>query len=294
MLNGTKVKLVVFAPTLDNNISRPVISTISSNTIEYNDASFFDLNGDPYNVVAAQFDITGSEVSYRTLESGLFLDVNDQTGFNGYALTFSAIKPGSGLSIRAADLIAGQTTLGVEKSDVFTDNNTLFVNVDGLQFVTNDKFLIELGFNVEGNAGNNDLSGMGGRDALRGRAGNDDLQGKGGRDILTGGQGADVLTGGTAADIFQFKLAAESSVSQRDRITDFSHKQGDRIDVSDVGDFSFIGTARFSGDGIAELRFQLKSGDVYVVSGDTDGDGASDIVISVDSSTALQKSDFIL
>jgi Ca2+-binding RTX toxin-like protein len=305
MLTGTKVKIEILAPTLDNKITRPVTSTVSNHKVEFDDVNFFDLQGDPYNVVHGQFDITGSRVSYRTLESGMFLDVNDQTGFNGSAITFKSLNSSSGVTLRNADIDEAGTTLGVEASDVFTDKNTLFMNVDGLSFVTGDTVLMQLGFNVKGDAGNDKLAGMGGRDRVVGLAGNDQLAGNGGNDLLIGGLGADKLTGGGGADVFQFNLAAESvkKASGPDTITDFSHAQGDRIDFSHIPlglaravdeSFTFIGSDPFSGEGTAELRVGHRSGGVYVVSGDVDGDGKSDVVVHVTSSTPLEAADFML
>ena len=63
-----------------------------------------------------------------------------------------------------------------------------------------------------------------------GFAGNDRLFGLGGNDYLIGGKGNDFLTGGRGRDTFVFDLPA--GPTNVDRITDFSHKQKDRIALS--------------------------------------------------------------
>src|SRR5262249_37288393 len=49
---------------------------------------------------------------------------------------------------------------------------------------------------------------------------------------ITGGGGADTLTGGGGADKFEYSAVGNSNHSAFDAITDFSHAQGDKIDLS--------------------------------------------------------------
>ena len=58
----------------------------------------------------------------------------------------------------------------------------------------------------------------------------DRLDGGNGNDTLIGGAGNDVLTGGRGADTFKFLSKNDGT----DRITDFSVKQGDKIDIHEV------------------------------------------------------------
>jgi hypothetical protein len=301
MLDGSTVTLRILAPTIDNPITRPVVSTVLSDAVEFNDSSFYDLSGDPFNVVAAQFDIYGSTLSYRTLESGTFTNVDDRTGFNGYALSFSDLP--KGVSLRSAELVTSKTTLGVDASDILISGNGVFVDVDGLPFRTGDTILLNCGFNVRGTSGKETLSGDDGSDALYGFAGNDTLKGGAGKDFLSGGMGADRLYGDTGADRFVFKSVLESTVASagRDTIADFSRRDRDRIDLSSIDAdtttdgnqrFDFIGAKAFSGEA-GEVRIKVV-GTNSLAYADVNGDGKSDFSVLVNHVVDLQKSDFIL
>jgi serralysin len=100
-----------------------------------------------------------------------------------------------------------------------------------------------------GTWGNDVMTGTAGDDALYGRSGNDTLNGGAGNDVLKGGAGRDVLTGGAGADHFVFTSLADRG----DRITDFAHAQGDRIDVSGLlHAYGYHGTNPFA-DGTLKL-----------------------------------------
>ena len=71
-------------------------------------------------------------------------------------------------------------------------------------------------------------------DIITGNGGNNTLEGQGGNDVLSGKGGNDTLIGGTGADIFVFKVGVPDGVNSpfnNDTITDFSHSDGDRIDL---------------------------------------------------------------
>ena len=78
--------------------------------------------------------------------------------------------------------------------------------------------------------GVNSVFGSNFNDTILGGSGNDFLNGgNGGNDTLDGRGGNDNLTGGVGADIFVYAVGGGA-----DFITDFSHAQGDRIDVTGV------------------------------------------------------------
>ncbi|WP_343718488.1 calcium-binding protein, partial [Inquilinus sp.] len=147
--------------------------------------------------------------------------------------------------------------------------------------------------NVNGSKAGDTLIGSGGANALNGYEGND---------VIQGGAGKDTLTGGIGADRFVYAATGDSVVgANADRITDFSHAQGDRIDLSAIdantgaaGDqaFAFIGSGLFTGVA-GQLRF-TQGGGVTTVAGDVNGDGAADFHIQLTGTIALVAADFVL
>jgi serralysin len=99
------------------------------------------------------------------------------------------------------------------------------------------------------------------------------------------------MWGGEGADWFVVQSRNESgkTIKTADVIRDFSREEGDKIDVSGMGDFDFIGKKKFKGDGDAELNFKKGK-----LSGDADGDGQRDFMIKLTGVQKLQDSDFIL
>ena len=149
-----------------------------------------------------------------------------------------------------------------------------------------------------GNDGNDKLSGGTGTDELYGGAGNDYLSGGGGNDLLEGGTGKDTLDGGAGADDFVFSSTGEAGKdSSRDVINDFSHSQGDEIDLRGIDAstkasgnqaFSFIGSKDFSGKA---GQLQYENG---IVAGDVNGDKMADFHIEIANHLGLVAGDFLL
>ena len=153
-----------------------------------------------------------------------------------------------------------------------------------------------------GLGGNDRLNGGKGSDVLDGGKGDDRLDGGKGNDVLTGGIGTDHLTGGIGADTFVFALGDSAAAKDKaDTILDMNRKQGDHIDLHLIDAnaakggnqaFDFIGTAAFSHTA-GELRYKAVGGNVYVY-GDTNGDGAVDFSLQVNSIASIAAGDFIL
>ena len=149
-----------------------------------------------------------------------------------------------------------------------------------------------------GYAGRDHLSGGPGNDKLYGYRGSDHLSGGDGSDLLRGGMGKDNLVGGADGDVFAFRSTAEAGKGWlRDEIRDFSHSQGDKIDLSGIDAntnlsgnqaFSFIDTKAFSGHA---GQLQYLNG---VIAGDVDGDKAADFQIEITKDHALGLGDFLL
>ena len=134
-----------------------------------------------------------------------------------------------------------------------------------------------------------------------GGSGNDTIVASDAASTLTGGKGVDTLTGGAAADTFAFDDGDSAKRAKlADDVTNFSHAQGDRIDLSAIdaikggGDngFTFIGSSAF-GNHAGELRFEVKNGSLTLM-GDVDGNGKADFFIHLDHVTTLVQSDIVL
>ena len=95
------------------------------------------------------------------------------------------------------------------------------------------------GDNIRGSMAANMLMGGKGNDTIDGGTGNDTLDGGDGRDGVTGGMGADVFvfsmeTGHVETDFATADLT-DVSDSDEDNISDFSSRQGDKLDLSALG-----------------------------------------------------------
>jgi Ca2+-binding RTX toxin-like protein len=157
--------------------------------------------------------------------------------------------------------------------------------------------------NVNGGKAGDTIAGNAAANILNGYEGNDALTGVGGNDVLTGAGGKDTLTGGIGADRFVYAAIGESVIgANADRITDFSHAQGDRIDLSTIDAntaaagnqaFTFIGTGLYTHHA-GELRAAITSPGVTTIAGDVNGNGTSDFHIVLTGGIALQAADFML
>jgi Ca2+-binding RTX toxin-like protein len=137
---------------------------------------------------------------------------------------------------------------------------------------------------------------------LFGGKASDTLKGGAMNDLLHGNLGADTLAGGGGADAFRFQNVTESNSASMDQILDFTPGTDkielDRIDADTLtaGNqaFSWIGSDAFTGSA-GQLR-AYEQGGTWFVEGDTNGDGAADLVIALtlQGPTPLSASDFLL
>jgi serralysin len=127
---------------------------------------------------------------------------------------------------------------------------------------------------------------------LSGAAGNDTLVGGTAADRLVGGTGVDFMSGNGGADIFVFASGDSSAASgQHDRITDFI--SGDRIDLSAMGTFRFLGTSAFDGGTYALDYFYNAQTGLTTLLGDINGDRVADFAIDLTGNIALSGSSVI-
>ena len=111
---------------------------------------------------------------------------------------------------------------------------------------------------------------------------NDSILGGQTGDTVAGGGGGDTMFGNAGNDVFRYNASTDSTPAAQDLIRDFA--LGDVIDLSRIDAdslaagnqaFSFIGSAGFGGRA-GELRVEDQRNPIWLVQGDTDGDGAAD------------------
>ncbi len=134
---------------------------------------------------------------------------------------------------------------------------------------------------------------------LSGGVGDDVIIGGAGADTLTGGGGADTLTGGAGSDTFVFTAITDSKTTAADKILDFSHAEGDRIDLSAIdantkvsGNQAFAIANSFT-KSAGQMVLTAESGGYYL-EGDVNGDGAVDFGLHIVTHTPLAAADFYL
>jgi serralysin len=246
----------------------------------------------------------GADSVYANFGNSLPSDANNNLGTDpGLSLSEIKAKAAALTSAAALSKAAADTTTTAAAADLVLDVDETFTGSAGNDKLTggagSEKLTGLAGDDtVTGRAGSDTLVGGAGDDQLSGGKGSDLLQGGKGNDLLQGGTGKDVLVGGAGADEFVFRFVAEAGRGgQRDVIRDFSHRQGDEIDLSGIDanagtdgnqSFSFIGSKGFSGKA-AELQY--KNG---IVSGDVNGDKAADFHIEIANHHGLVGGDFIL
>ncbi|MES2945083.1 MAG: calcium-binding protein, partial [Pseudomonadota bacterium] len=180
---------------------------------------------------SADVDVTGNSKG-NLIFSGTGSNVIDAGAGRdtlSYLYTGAAVK----ISLQAAGI--AQVTGGSG-----TDTLYSIENLDGSNY----------GDTLDGNAASNVLNGGNGNDVLKGRGDTDWLDGGAGRDRLIGGTARDELKGGLGADIFEYNSIAETkpggSRFEWDIIVDFSHDEGDRIDLYSIdADLALAGNQAF-------------------------------------------------
>lgn len=129
---------------------------------------------------------------------------------------------------------------------------------------------------VQGTAAADNLVGTAAADLIDGEAGRDSIRGRAGADTIDGGTGRDHLWGQAGADVFSFGTG-----NGRDDIMDFSLRQGDRIDLSQVS-----GITGFQD--LVQHHLYDSNGSAYIVI-----DGKDDILIRNVDPNHLTEANFI-
>jgi beta-glucanase (GH16 family) len=190
---------------------------------------------------------------------------------------------------------AGSLPSGFSSADMKVDFVRAFqVDANATNATTGDAILA-----LDQQGVRNTIQGTGANNVLTGTSANEVLLGGGGNDKLIGGGGSDLLKGGAGADTFVFKATSDSTPAAPDQILDFSHAQGDKIDLSAID-----ANTKHAGDDAFKLVdwFTKTPGqlvdkihnDVHVIQGDVNGDGVADFTIYVNTTGSLSGGDFVL
>ncbi|WP_460132178.1 retention module-containing protein [Pseudomonas sp. S1_E04] len=201
------------------------------------------------------------------------------------------ITGGSGNDILFGDLISykGQEGSAALKAFAAEKLSTTVDHIDDRtlhQFITEhvqDVGALANASNIYGtNDGGDTLIGNAGNDILFGQGGNDTLSGGAGNDILVGGKGNDILTGGAGADTFVWLKGDTNTSGGFDRITDFKHSEGDKLDLSDLlqgnNDNNLSSYLKLSTDTAGNSTLSVSSTGSFT----TQGGGTADVTIKVD------------
>ncbi len=201
------------------------------------------------------------------------------------------VSGGSGNDIIFGDLISYKGQEGSAALKAFAAEK-LATTVDQIddrtlhQYITEhvqDVGALANASNIYGtNDGGDTLIGNAGDDILFGQGGNDTLSGGAGNDILVGGKGNDILTGGAGADTFVWLKGDTNTNGGFDRITDFKHGEGDKLDLSDLlqgnNDTNLSSYLRLTTDSSGNSTLSVSSTGSFT---GTSG-GTADVTIKVD------------
>ena len=224
------------------------------------------------------------------------------TGFDGAEYDFSSVTSTKGdVTLQVADSLtvnAATDLSGVSKVDFASPAEAMTLTLsaaqaDGILYVNQGEASVDVTETVS-------TDGV----SVYGTANDDVLRGTSeGGDTFFGSNGADVYhLSGTedTVNTIAYTAAAQTGLTSGDRDTIYGFNGaglagGDQIDLSALGDFTFVGTASFSGgeNGDGEVRYLQANGNTTIEI-DTNDDGAADMQIRVDGLQQFDAQDFVL
>ena len=135
-LVGADVTFQAFSPR-GEPISERVTRKVDEEDVEFRQINDIDETGPFSFLVNTDIDITSNEIiiSFENAGSGSFAS----RPFNGYRLDFSGQTLEDVINL---ELVTN--TLGIDSADVFQKNNSIFVDVGGKSYNSNDRLVVEL------------------------------------------------------------------------------------------------------------------------------------------------------
>ena len=244
------------------------------NTITANVAFSYDYDSSWVNISAAEFKIAADDKS--SLSSLSFTGI-----FTANFLETNSINLKS-LTLETADL---KFVSGAVKTDISTEDSVVLGNIIvssiGTDVFTEENINSSIAIFQGFNQGDNTITikNVDGA-SVDGGNGADTIIGGSGDDGITGGAGSDKLTGGKGVDTFSFSgsdFFTENSKGDVvfnksvDTISDFNLKDGDILDLGDLGELGFYtlaqakieGASLFYDKGVVYLNISLTD-DKYI------------------------------
>ncbi len=152
ILDGTGLSLQLFAPNLSTPIGAEYVTTVDPLTPIRDLNALFQGGPAGSRRVEATIEVRDQIVSYTVNENapGRFAAVDPDTGFNGYSFRFHELADNPAMSLLAAEIVSGGTTLsGFTNEFVFHTEDTLFIDFNGLSYQPGDRVAVRMILNTD-------------------------------------------------------------------------------------------------------------------------------------------------
>jgi hypothetical protein len=139
------VSLDVYNPDLNHKIITEQTATVSATVVEFQNIARFSTIPTDVNlhVVDANIDVTNSQIIWNAAADAGTRTFATSPNFNGYEISF--IDSGAP-AIQSVTINVAGTTLHETASNIFFNNQSVFVNVEGLAFAPGDKLTLDVSF----------------------------------------------------------------------------------------------------------------------------------------------------
>jgi len=186
--------------------------------------------GDAFHVVGDASIGTDTLIAVESVRGTNFADTYNATGFNGASTDVLPNGPhfNEFEGLGGNDIITGNGVTGLGATRISYVSAAAGVTVDLAAGTASG----DASVGTDTITGVNRVRGSNFNDTIFGDANDNTLEGQSGNDLLGGRGGNDTLTGGAGADTFFYSAGA-------DIVTDFSHAQGDVINLVGSGVTSF-------------------------------------------------------
>ncbi len=256
---------------LDGGMNNDVIRNYGSAGQNYgregNDR--FYLRNDEHTVFGGEGDdwLTVERPSPIPFSRQLFVEMEEGNDFVTGRIYDSVVNTGDG-NDSLSGLISDNTTVNMGSGNDLLGSFNNPGDSGGFLHMSNSALLLGAGndiANIQSSFANT-IDGGDGDDFIRlDQNGHELIAGGAGADTIIGSGGSDTISGGSEADVFRYLLGSDSAFqSNFDVITDFLPGEGDKLDISELGTFDFLGTGSFSATP-NEVRYEVDGNNVHLL-----------------------------